>query len=97
MRKVIGILAAVALVLAVTHAQEKPGAPPDDKLLIVNERALLEVIQKADKASYQSLILPEGTWTDEVRVRSDEAARHGSGDRAAAGTDPRACAVAQRN
>lgn len=63
MRKVAGILAAVALMLAVTHAQEKPGPKPDDKLLIAYERALLDAIAKADKASYQSLILPEGAWT----------------------------------
>jgi hypothetical protein len=63
MGKMTGILAAVALVLAVTHAQEKPGAKPDDKLLIANERAMLEAIAKADKVSYQSLILSEGAWT----------------------------------
>ena len=63
MRKIIGTLAAVLLVLAVTHAQEKPGAKPDDKLLIANERALLDAIAKADKASFQTLVLPEGVWT----------------------------------
>lgn len=63
MRKIIGTLAAVGLVCAVAYAQEKPGAKPDEKLLIANERALLDAVAKADKASYQSLILPEGVWT----------------------------------
>jgi hypothetical protein len=63
MKKILGTLTAVALVLAVTHAQEKPGRKPDDKLLIANERALLDAVAKADEASYQSLILPEGVWT----------------------------------
>jgi hypothetical protein len=63
MKKILGTLTAVALVLAVTHAQERPGAKPEDKLLIANERALLDAVAKADKASYESLILPEGVWT----------------------------------
>jgi Domain of unknown function (DUF4440) len=63
MNKIVGTLTAATLVLAVTHAQEKPGAKPDEKLLIANERALLDAVAKADKASYQSLILPEGVWT----------------------------------
>jgi hypothetical protein len=63
MRKTIGTLAAVALVLAVAHAQEKPAATRDDKLLIANERALLNAVAKGDRASYQSLVLPEGVWT----------------------------------
>ena len=63
MRKMIGTLAAIALVLAVAYGQEKRGATADDKLLIANERALLDAVAKADKASYQALIVPEGVWT----------------------------------
>jgi hypothetical protein len=63
MRKVMGLVAAVALALAVARAQEIPGPKPEDKLLIANERALLDAVAKADKVSYQSLTLPEGTWT----------------------------------
>jgi hypothetical protein len=63
MRKVIGTLAAMALLLTDAHAQEKRGATADDTLLIANERALLDAVAKGDKASYQSLIAPDGVWT----------------------------------
>jgi hypothetical protein len=63
MRKIVGTLGAIALVVAVSHAQERPGTKPDDNLLIANERALLDAVAKADKASYQALISPEGVWT----------------------------------
>ena len=66
MRKIIGILPAILLALAVTGTQDKTAAKPNDtteKMLIANERALHEAVAKADKASFLSLVLPEGTWT----------------------------------
>src|SRR6266496_4259934 len=32
-------------------------------MLIANEHALLEAVAKADKGTFQSLVLPEGVWT----------------------------------
>jgi hypothetical protein len=66
MRKIIGILPAILLALAVTDAQDKTAAKPNDtteKMLIANERALHGAVAKADKASFLSLVLPEGIWT----------------------------------
>jgi hypothetical protein len=67
MRNIIGILAAILLALAVTEAQDKTAAKPNDtteKVLIANERALHEAVAKADKSSFLSLVLvPEGIWT----------------------------------
>jgi hypothetical protein len=66
MRKIIGILPAILLALAITGTQDKTAAKPNDtteKMLIANERALHEAVAKADKASFLSLVLPEGTWT----------------------------------
>jgi hypothetical protein len=51
--------------LAFTNAQEsrpKPGAAVDE-MLIANERALYDAVAKADKPSFQSLVLSEGVWT----------------------------------
>lgn len=67
MGKIIGILPAILLALAVTEAQDKTAAKPNDtteKMLIANERALHAAVAKADKASFLSLVLvPEGIWT----------------------------------
>jgi Domain of unknown function (DUF4440) len=63
MRKMIGILVGIVLSLAVTEAQEKPAAQPNDQMLIGNERALYEAVAKADEASFVSLVLPDGVWT----------------------------------
>lgn len=65
MTKTLGMLSAILLALAVTDAQEKPGAKPkEDAMLIANERALLDAVAKADKASFLALVLlPEGVWT----------------------------------
>jgi hypothetical protein len=89
MRRISAILAAILLALAVTEAQEKTIAKPDDtaekaliakllgvmeaenkrqaeeilKMLVANERALHRAVASSDKASFQSLVLPEGVWT----------------------------------
>jgi hypothetical protein len=66
MRKIIGIFPAILLTLAVTDAQDKTAAKSNDtteKMLIANERALQAAVAKADKASFLSLVLSEGTWT----------------------------------
>lgn len=65
MTKTLAMLSAILLALAVTDAQEKSGAKPmEETMLIANERALLDAVAKADKASFLSLVLlPEGVWT----------------------------------
>ena len=66
MRKIIGVTSAILLALAVIEAQEKTAVKPTnatDKMLIANEHALLEAVAKADKGTFQSLVLPEGVWT----------------------------------
>jgi hypothetical protein len=66
MRKIIGILPAIVLAVAVTTAQDSYPAKPNDtteEMLIKNERALHEAVARADKASFGSLVLPDGVWT----------------------------------
>jgi hypothetical protein len=66
MKKTIGVISAMQLGLAITEAQQKTVARPDDtteKILIANERALHDAVTKADKASFLSLVLPDGVWT----------------------------------
>jgi hypothetical protein len=66
MNRLIGVISAMLLALAVTHAQQKTAATPTDttdKALIANERALYDAVAKADKASFRSLVLSEGVWT----------------------------------
>jgi len=65
MRKIIGTLA-ILVAMAVVAASHQTAAQPNDateKMLIANERALQEAVAKADKTSFRSLVLPEGTWT----------------------------------
>jgi len=65
MSKRIWLLPVVIFGLAFTNAQEsrpKPGGAVDE-MLIANERAVQNALSKADKASFLSLFLPEGTWT----------------------------------
>ena len=68
MTKTVGMLSAILLALAVTDAQDKSGAKPmEDATLIANERALLDAVAKADKPSFQSLVLlPEGIWATKL-------------------------------
>ncbi len=65
MTKILALLGATLLGLAVASAQER--APNNDeaaeKVLIDNERALYDAVTKQDKAAFQSLVAPEGTWT----------------------------------
>ncbi len=64
--KIIAILPAILLAIAVTEAQNKIAAKPNDtteKMLIANERALHDAVAKADKASFLSLVLADGIWT----------------------------------
>jgi hypothetical protein len=66
MNRIIGVISAMLLALAVTEAQQKTLATPNDtteKTLVANERALYDAVAKADKGSFQSLVLPEGVWT----------------------------------
>ncbi len=66
MRKIIAIVPAILLALAVTEAQDTAAPKPHDtteKMLIANEHALHDAVAKADKASFRSLVLPEGVWT----------------------------------
>jgi len=37
--------------------------PSTQALLIANERALYSAVAKADRTSFQSLVVPEGVWT----------------------------------
>jgi hypothetical protein len=66
MNRIIGVISAMLLALAVTEAQQKTAAPSNDtteKMLVANERALYDAVAKADKVAFQSLVLPEGVWT----------------------------------
>jgi hypothetical protein len=67
MRKMIRMLPAILLVVGMTPAaQVRTAAQPSDmteKMLIANERTLHDAVAKADKASFLSLVLPEGVWT----------------------------------
>jgi hypothetical protein len=67
MFKVLGILAAMVLALPGigTHGHQTttPRLTTADAALIANEQALYAAITKADKATFLSLVLPEGTWT----------------------------------
>ena len=66
MKKLIGIVPAILLALAMGRAQENTGAKPNDpteQMLIANERALQDAVARADSASFVSLVLPEGVWT----------------------------------
>ena len=68
MTRAFATLAAILLFVGVTNAQQtsaaKPtGAETTEATLIANERALQDAVARADKASFQSLVLPEGVWT----------------------------------
>jgi hypothetical protein len=66
MNRIIGVISAMLLALAVTEAQQKTAAPSNDtteKMLVANERALYDAVAKADKVAFLSLVLPEGVWT----------------------------------
>ncbi len=66
MVKKIATLTALLLAIAVVDAQDKIAAKPNgaaDKMLIGNERALHDAVAKSDRASFLSLVLPEGIWT----------------------------------
>lgn len=66
--RIVVILPVMLLALVLTEAQDKTteAAKPndaDEKMLIVNERALHAAVAKADMNSFLSLVLPEGVWT----------------------------------
>jgi hypothetical protein len=65
MRRSLWIVAAILLVLTAANAQEKGGQRGDttEETLIANERALINAVAKADKATFLSLVAPEGEWT----------------------------------
>ena len=53
----------IAKVRGVIEAQNKKETEEILKMLIANERALHGAVARGDKASFQSLVLPEGVWT----------------------------------
>jgi hypothetical protein len=65
--KTLGVLSAILLAMTVTSAQDRAVMKPTatgttDAILIANERALYDAAVKGDKATFQSLVLPEGAW-----------------------------------
>src|SRR4029450_10106237 len=65
MSKTVAILAAIVLALAATDQPQQPAAKPPDApeaTLLANERALHAAVATADKAAFNSLVLPEGIW-----------------------------------
>jgi hypothetical protein len=59
------MMPAILLALTAAEAQEKGARPRDatEELLIANEHALLNAVARADKASFLSLVAPDGEWT----------------------------------
>lgn len=69
MTRILGLFSAVLLTIAATQAQEKPATKPMDETaatLIANERSLLTAVAAGDKASFQSLTLPDGAWAARI-------------------------------
>jgi hypothetical protein len=67
MIKTAGILPAILLALAVTDQPQKTAATPRDATedtLLANERALHAAVAKADRATFTSLVLPDGVWAN---------------------------------
>jgi hypothetical protein len=65
MTKRIWLVVLLVLGSSFANAQDsavKPGGAIDE-MLIANERALQSSVSKADKASFLSLVLPDGVWT----------------------------------
>jgi len=63
MKKFVGVVLTILLGLAVASGQERtPKSDATEKVLLDNERALYEAVAKRDKAAFQALVLPEGTW-----------------------------------
>ena len=65
--KTLGVLSAILLAVAAAGAQNRSGARPaatgtTDAMMVANERALYDAAVKGDKATFQSLVLPEGAW-----------------------------------
>ena len=66
MSSILAVLStALVLTLAAPYAQDRTAKPNDPgvETLIANERALHNAVAKADRASFVSLVLPEGVWT----------------------------------
>ena len=53
----------VALVTGQAHQGGADTRETAEKTILANERALYEALAKADKASFQSLVVSEGIWT----------------------------------
>ena len=66
MQKALAAFAAILLTVGVARAQDIGAAKPDEaaaKLLIANERALLDAVAKADTPAFESLVLlSDGIW-----------------------------------
>jgi hypothetical protein len=64
MTKFLGVIGMILLGLAVASGQERTPKSDDatEKVLLDNERALYDAVAKRDKAAFQALVLPEGTW-----------------------------------
>ena len=65
MKRFVGLIGAILLGLVVATAQERTPKSDDaaEKVLLDNERALYEAVAKSDKAAFQSLVAPEGSWS----------------------------------
>jgi hypothetical protein len=66
MTKALGILTVLVFAVSLAHARHTAASQisdTTDAALIANERALLDAVAKADKASFSSLFSTEGVWT----------------------------------
>ena len=65
MERFVGLIGAILLGLVVATAQERTPKSDDaaEKVLLDSERALYQAVAKSDKAAFQSLVAPEGSWS----------------------------------
>jgi hypothetical protein len=67
MKTALTAFAAILFMVGVARAQDSAAAKPDEavaRLLIANERALLDAVGKADRSAFESLVLlSDGFWT----------------------------------
>ena len=65
MRTIAGMCAVIILSLSAVSGQDTAGAATGeiDKAIVAREQALYQAIAKQDKASFQALVIGDGTWT----------------------------------
>ena len=66
MRRIAGVFAVIVLSFSAAYGQDKTAGTAIDeiaKAIVAKEQALYEAVAKQDKASFQSLTVPNGTWT----------------------------------